>query len=129
MRSPRRLARLRWAVFLQTLLLFPTVAAGSICVPDGGAAAIELGVCACMVCHHDVGSPSLGVAGHAECGPCEDQNLTPPSHSRSLNSSAPPVLIFRTACRAAVPVRSVLTTASRLLVGEPPGERLPVLRC
>jgi hypothetical protein len=126
MRAPKWSTR--GLAFLQLLLVLPPLASGSICISADGIGRLESGFCACMAQPTGGSEAALGVTGTAECGPCQDhlfmalRNTVPPAGSALM--PAPP-LVTPGAAAAAAPT----AVARCFWAGEPPGRRLPILRC
>jgi len=118
----------RLLALLQLLIILPPLASGSVCISTDGIERLEPGGCACMALPTCESETVMGVAGTDECGPCRDEVFT------ALRSTVPPTcsalttaLPLVTPCVAAVaaPVVGPLL----FWAGEPPGRRLPILRC
>ena len=126
MRAPKWPTRL--LALLQLLLVLPPLASGSVCSSADGIYRLEPGFCACVALVTRGSEMALGAAGTAECGPCRDHGLT------ALRSTVPPLC---SALMPALPLVAPYATAvvapvvgARFLwAGEPPGRRLPILRC
>jgi len=126
MRPVKWLTRL--LALVQLFLVVPPVMSGSVCISADGVQRLESGCCTCIAsftCGTDV---TLGATGTAECGPCRDvvftavKGVTP--RTVSVPMAAPLVL---TPCVPAAVSR--VAECRRCSAGEPPGRRLPILRC
>jgi hypothetical protein len=126
MRAPKWPARL--LALLQLLIVLPPLASGSVCISADGIEKLEPGFCACMALPACEFETVMGVTGTAECGPCRDEAFTalrstPPPTCSTMMTAVPLV----TSCVAGVAASVV---EPRLFwAGEPPGRRLPILRC
>jgi hypothetical protein len=126
MRHVKWLTRL--VTLVQLLLVVPPVMSGSVCISADGVQRLESGCCTCIALPASGTEVTLGATGTAECGPCRDEvfsavkGVTP--QTGSVPMAAPLVL---TPCLPA----AVSRVAERpgCSAGEPPGKRLPILRC
>lgn len=118
----------RLLALLQVLIVMPPLAGGSVCISTDGVARLEPGFCACMELPARESAAAIGVAGTAQCGPCRDEvftascSTTPPTCT-ALMTSRPHVPSCEPAVAAPVVGRRLFWA------GEPPGRRLPILRC
>jgi len=118
----------RLAALLQLFLVVPSLTSGSVCISADGVERLESGCCPCMALPASGAEMTLGATGTAECGPCRDdvftamRGATPPACN--LPMAALPVLAPHVAAAVARIVECPLFWA-----GEPPGRRLPILRC
>jgi hypothetical protein len=118
----------RMLALLQLLLVLPPLASGSVCISSDGMKKLELGFCACMALPACEAEAAMGATGTVDCGPCRDEVFT------VLRSTVSPA---RNALTTALPhvapcVAAVATPfvgARSFWAGEPPGKRLPILRC
>ena len=98
------------------------------CISADGVKRLESGFCLCMALPAWDAEVTLGATGTAECGPCRDEEIvamkgaTP--QARGVVMTALPVL----APHVAMAVAHVVECPS-FWAGEPPGRRLPILRC
>ena len=120
--------RVRILALLQVVLVLPPMVSGSICISADGGARSELGFCACAVPFVGNAEATIGTPGTADCGPCRDETF---NAMRGAHHSAPyapaPTSAFTESCLAAIAPR--VADAPVFWVGEPPGRRLPILRC
>lgn len=118
----------RFLALFQLLLVLPSLASSSVCISADGLERLEPGFCACMALPTCGSEAALGATGAAECGPCRDEVFTAritvsPAYSAPI--AALPLLAPHVSSAAAAPV-----VGPRLFwAGEPPGRRLPILRC
>jgi hypothetical protein len=126
MRPVKRLTRL--LALVQLFLVVPPVMSGSVCISADGVQRLESGCCTCIAsstCGTDV---TLGATGTAECGPCRDElftalkGVTPQTGSVTMAAH-----LVLTPCLS--PSVSRVPERPRCSAGEPPGKRLPILRC
>jgi hypothetical protein len=118
----------RIAALLQLLLLLPPLASGSVCISRDGAGRLEPGFCACMSLPRSASEAAIAPTGTEECGPCRDEMF---SALRNPVPSAPRMMMTASALvtpRASA-VADPVTGPRAVRAGEPPGTRLPILRC
>ena len=120
--------RVRILALLQIVLVVPPMVSGSICISADGGARSELGFCACAVPFVGTAEATIGTPGTADCGPCRDETV---NAMRGGHLPAPyaavPTSAFTESCLVAIAPR--VADAPVFRVGEPPGKRLPILRC
>jgi hypothetical protein len=120
--------RFRILAWLQLVLVLPPMVSGTLCISADGGARSEFGFCACTVPFVGTAEAAIGMPGTSDCGPCRDETF---SALRGAHPSAPhasaPTSPCTVSCLAAVAPR--IADAQVFWVGEPPGRRLPILRC
>jgi len=126
MNAPSRRARI--LSLIQLMLLLPPMVSGSICISADGSGGWDLGFCACTLPFVGITEAAIGMAGVADCGPCRDEAFSALRSSRptspcSLGAASPAT----TQCVTDV-TPSIIGTEV-FWAGEPPGARLPILRC
>ena len=120
--------RFRAVALLQLLLALPPLVSGSICFSADGSAKPEFGSCACDVPFVGAAEATIATAGAADCGPCRDEAFRATRHVPPAAPEAPSPSLFAAAPWVVVAAR--FKPSHRLLwLGQPPGERLSILRC
>jgi len=126
MRPVKWLGRL--FALVQLLLIMPPLTSGSMCISADGVERLESECCPCMALPASGAEATLAGIGTTGCGPCRDEVFTAlkgiaPS-DRHVSMAPIPVLTPR----VSAPV-SHLLECPLFRAGEPPGSRLPILRC
>ena len=110
------------------LLFLPIALSGSICLSEQGGMSLEFTPCACAAASGGT-STAVSLEASPECGPCHDYSISLLASGVPHSLPAPgPVAPFRSDYENAA-------TGILALVGpiaqpaEPPGNRLPILRC
>jgi hypothetical protein len=120
--------RVRILALLQLVLVLPPMLSGSICISADGGERSELGFCACAALFVGTAEATICTPGTAGCGPCRDETF---NAMRGAHPSSPyaqvPTSAFTESYLAVVAPR--IAAAKVIWVGEPPGMRLPILRC
>ena len=118
----------RFLALVQLLLVLPGMVSGSVCIPTGRTGEPEVGFCGCTATFGARLEASIALVTAGGCGPCRDEVF------RSLRSTRPafplapaPTSLSALTCMAALP--PPIAGACLVRLGEPPGRRLPVLRC
>ena len=119
--------RLRAFALLQLFLVLPPIVSGSICFSTDGSARPEFGLCACDVPLVGTTEATIATAGTADCGPCRDEAFSAMRTAPQAAPQAPMPSIFTTA--SCVGVARQPMPSPQLWLGQPPGERLSILRC
>ena len=120
--------RVRVLTLLQLILVSPPMVGGSICISADGGQSPELGFCACTVPFAGTADATIGTPGAADCGPCRDESF---SALKGAHASVPQAPAPSTPCMESCLVASGprIADGQAFWVGEPPGRRLPILRC
>ena len=113
---------------LQLLLALPPMVSGSTCFSTHGGARLEFGLCACDVPFIGTTDATIASAGVADCGPCRDEVFSAMRAAPQAAPEAPMLLPLSTALCVNVTERS-LPSLRLTWLGQPPGERLSILRC
>lgn len=120
--------RTKTLALLQLILVLPPLASGSICMSMAGAQRLEPGLCACTMVSTGTAEMSISAAPGADCGPCWDV-----AFNALKSAQAPAPLALGLAQPFALPNLAAFAPpvagARTIWVGEPPGMRLPILRC
>lgn len=120
--------RLRAFALLQLILALPLVLSGSLCFSTDGSVRPEFGVCDCAVPVAGTSEASIGAADTPDCGPCRDEAFSAMRSARPAAPDAPMPSSFHAALCQIVAAVPVLGPRANEL-SQPPGERLPILRC
>jgi hypothetical protein len=120
--------RVRTLALLQVILLLPPLVGGSICISADGCLRPELGVCGCTVPLADDAETAIGASDASDCGLCRDESF------RALRNTLPTAPCSPAVACAPTFLCVARTAAPNMGSGprwaaEPPGTRLPVLRC
>ena len=125
MRPPRWATRI--LVLLQLTLVLPRMTSGSTCIPADGVG-VESGFCDCMMPVRSAAETAITMVGSSDCGPCRDVAFS------ALRIARPPAPdLHALAAPAGEPVGIAgappVPGAQSFWRGEPPRQRLPILRC
>ncbi len=120
---------LRWAALLQAILLLPPTLVGSICLRDGKAATLELGICPCLHAPARSATPTISQPGSPECGPCQDLTITALAGSRVITPAMQPAGDIQSHYDHPEMGQPTLCPIAPRHSGDPPGRLLAVLRC
>ena len=119
--------RAKTLALLQLILVLPPLASGSICISMDGIQRLEQGFCACTMASAGTAETAINAAPGAECGPCRDVAFS------TLMTAQPPAPCAPGLAQPFLPnlaaFAPAVAHARKIWVGEPPGERLPILRC
>ena len=122
----------RWHVriiaLLQLVVVLPSMVSGSICISSDGRMGPEFGYCACTGAGLGTAEATIGAAGTPDCGPCRDQAFSAVRGGRP-SSTYIPVTASPLLASSPVVLASPIAESQVFWVGEPPGTRLPILRC
>jgi len=119
---------MRILAMLQLALVLPPMVSGSICIPLDRSERPELGYCVCAISVVWTAEAAIGTPGTPGCGPCRDQlfsavRVARPATTHAQVAASP----FTASCLAVL--APPLAESQVFWAGEPPGARLPVLRC
>ena len=122
----------RWHVriiaLLQLVVVLPSMVSGSICIASDGSMRPEFGYCACAGVGLGTAEATIGAAGTPDCGPCRDQAFSAVRGGRPF-ATYMPVTASPFMASSPVALASPIAESQVFWVGEPPGTRLPILRC
>lgn len=119
--------QIRVLALLQLLVVSPSMASGSVCIPKDATAKSEPGFCVCAIASVAMAEAAIRPAEEAACGPCRDEAFRSLKSSRFPAPGAPvPIFLFTSLCLANAPSNA---DAQAIWLGEPPGRRLRILRC
>ncbi len=120
--------RVRVLVLLQLILVLPPMVSGSICISSDGSERPELGHCACAWVGVGTAAAAIGTPGTPDCGPCRDEAFSAVRSARTFAAHAP-VSASQFTASCLVVLAPLVAETQVFWVGEPPGTRLPILRC